>query len=72
LIKMKRNGTIKAKVIGYPVLPIIFLLFSIILSVNTMWVQPRQAMMGLLLIASGVPFYYYFNSRLSSATADKR
>ena len=62
VIKLKRNGTIKAKVIGYPVIPIFFLVFCIVLSVNTIWVQPKQSLVGLLLILIGVPFYYYFKN----------
>ena len=60
VIKMKRNGTIKVKVVGYPVIPITFLAFCLALSINTIWVQPKQSLMGLLLILIGLPFYYYF------------
>ncbi len=60
VVKLKRNGTIKAKVIGYPVIPVFFLVFCIVLSANTIWVQPKQSLVGLLLILIGVPFYYYF------------
>lgn len=63
LFKMKRNGTIKAKVIGYPVIPAIILLFSIALIINTIVTQPKQSFFGLLLVASGVFFYFYFKKR---------
>jgi len=62
LVKMKRKGIITAKVIGYPVIPIIILLFSLVLVVNTAIVQPQQSALGLLLVLSGIPFYYYFKS----------
>jgi APA family basic amino acid/polyamine antiporter len=63
LIKLKRNGTIKANVPGYPVIPIIYLLFSIAFCINTLWAQPKQSALGILLILSGVPFYFYFKKK---------
>ena len=47
------------KVIGYPVVPILFLLFSITICVMTLINQPFEAMMGLVLIASGLPVYWW-------------
>jgi basic amino acid/polyamine antiporter, APA family len=63
LIKMKRKGIITAKVIGYPFTPIIIILFSAALVVNTIVVQPRESAIGLVLVLSGVPFYYYFKKK---------
>jgi basic amino acid/polyamine antiporter, APA family len=60
LIKLKRNGTIKVKVVGYPVAPIIFLLFSIVLTVHTIWTEPKKSAFGLILILSSIPFYFFF------------
>ena len=60
LVKMKRKGLIKVKVIGYPVIPVIIILFSTALIINTVMVQPKQSLIGLGLVLSGVPFYYYF------------
>ena len=63
LIRLKRNGQIKSNVPGYPVVPIIVILFSIALIINTVIVQPQQSLMGLLLVLGGVPFYFYFKKR---------
>ena len=63
VIKMKRKGVIKAKVIGYPVIPIIIILFSIALIVNTIKVQPKQSLIGLGLVLTSVHFYYYFKKQ---------
>ncbi len=60
LFKMKRNGRITTKVIGYPVIPAIVLLFSIALLINTIYTQPKQSLIGLALVLSGVFFYFYF------------
>jgi APA family basic amino acid/polyamine antiporter len=47
------------KVIGYPVVPILFLLFCITICVMTLINQPYEAMMGMALIASGLPVYWW-------------
>jgi len=60
LVRMKRKGRITAKVIGYPVIPWIIILFCAALMANTIITQPGQSLIGLLLILSGVPFYLYF------------
>ena len=60
LLKMKSKGLIKVKVIGYPVVPIILILFSTALIVNTFMVQLKYSLIGVGLILLGVPFYYYF------------
>jgi len=63
LIKMKRNGKITAKVILYPLSPIILILFSIALVINTFIVQPVQSFVGLLFMLSGIPVYFYYKKR---------
>lgn len=49
------------KVIGYPVVPAIFILFCIALIVNTLIEKPEEALIGLGLMATGLPFYFYWN-----------
>jgi APA family basic amino acid/polyamine antiporter len=60
LIKMKIQKKITKRVIGYPVVPIIIILFCVVLVVNTLIVQARATLFGLLLMFSGVPFYFWF------------
>lgn len=60
LRKKMPNAERTYKVIGYPVVPILFLLFCGGLLVNTLMEQPREAGIGLFLIALGTPFYMYF------------
>lgn len=47
------------KTIGYPVLPVVFALFCLMLVVVTIVQRPTQALIGLSLIFSGVPLYLY-------------
>ena len=49
---------ITAKVIGYPVIPIIFLLVAIGLVINTLITMPNESLTGLSFIAIGIPIYY--------------
>jgi APA family basic amino acid/polyamine antiporter len=56
---------------GYPVVPAIFVLVTICLIVMTIWNAPVQSLIGLLIIASGLPVYWYFarrNSRTNPST----
>lgn len=53
------------KAIGYPVLPLIFVLFCITLVVVTIIQNPRDAGIGLALVLSGIPFYMFWNRKKS-------
>jgi APA family basic amino acid/polyamine antiporter len=68
LIKMKRMGVIKERVIGYPILPILMMLFSGALVINTIIRQPRESLVGICLVLSGVFFYFYFKQKTIIAT----
>jgi APA family basic amino acid/polyamine antiporter len=46
---------------GYPVVPVIFLLVAAWLLYRTIVDSPKQSVTGLVLIALGLPVYWYFN-----------
>ena len=48
------------KVWGYPVVPALFVIFSAFFLFNTVISDTKNAMMGLILILLGVPFYIYW------------
>jgi APA family basic amino acid/polyamine antiporter len=48
---------------GYPVVPAIFILFCVALIIITLIAKPREALIGLVLMASGLPFYWWFRKR---------
>lgn len=52
------------RVIGYPVVPALFIIFCIFLIGNTIIARPREAAIGTFLILLGIPFYYWFLHRL--------
>jgi basic amino acid/polyamine antiporter, APA family len=51
------------KVWGYPYVPAIFILFCVGLLINTIVTRPREASIGLILIFSGIPVYYFLKGR---------
>ena len=46
---------------GYPLIPIIFVLATAALLVNTFIATPRQALQGVLMLLVGFPFYWYWS-----------
>ena len=58
------------KVWGYPVVPAIFILFCIGLFFNTIITRPREATIGLVLIFSGIPVYFFLKRKYSKSNQD--
>jgi APA family basic amino acid/polyamine antiporter len=56
---------------GYPVVPVLFLLVTAGLLINTLRATPRQAIIGLILIAIGLPVYWYW-SRVNRVAFEKK
>lgn len=59
------------KVLGYPVVPAIFILFCIFLICNTIIARPREAGIGMVLILIGIPFYYWFQRNSKKENVEK-
>ncbi|MGV3539117.1 MAG: APC family permease [Rufibacter sp.] len=51
------------KVWGYPVVPAIMILFCIALFFNTIYVRPREASIGMVLMLTGIPMYWWFTRK---------
>jgi APA family basic amino acid/polyamine antiporter len=51
------------RVIGYPLVPVLFTGVAALLLVSTIQTRPRESLMGLGLMALGVPFYYFWKRR---------
>jgi APA family basic amino acid/polyamine antiporter len=52
---------------GYPVVPMIFLLVTTALLINTFVAAPREALRGVAVLAAGLPFYWYWSRRPAAA-----
>jgi len=48
---------------GYPVVPVIFILFAIWLVINTIVEAPRDAAIGAGIMLSGLPIYFYWQRK---------
>ena len=46
---------------GYPVIPLIFILATAALLINTFIAAPRQALLGVAVLCAGLPFYWYWS-----------
>ncbi len=51
------------RVIGYPLVPVLFIAMAALLLVSTLQTRPRESLMGLVLMGLGVPFYFYWKKR---------
>ena len=51
------------RVWGYPFVPVLFLLVTVFLLVNTLMATPSRALAGIILIILGLPVYEYFRRR---------
>lgn len=58
------------KVWGYPIVPAVVILFCAVLIVNTIFTRPREAGIGVALMLTGVPMYWWFKKN-NRVTADK-
>jgi basic amino acid/polyamine antiporter, APA family len=54
------------KAVGYPVIPIVFVLVAAALIVSTLQKSPRESLLGLAIMATGIPFYLHWKRKLTS------
>jgi APA family basic amino acid/polyamine antiporter len=54
---------------GYPVLPAVFLLVAVVVVFSVVSSSPEQAARGALLLALGIPVFYYHRSRHAASRA---
>ncbi len=52
------------RVMGYPVVPILFVFVAALLLYRTLLDSPRESGIGLILIAAGLPFYFYWKGKI--------
>ncbi len=55
------------RVWGYPIVPALYLIATLYLMINTFIATPGRALVGLAIIASGLPVYAYYVRRLPPA-----
>lgn len=64
VLRKKRPDLLRPyRVLGYPIVPILFVGVAILLLGTTLIESPRESILGLFLIVAGIPFYYYWKRR---------
>jgi basic amino acid/polyamine antiporter, APA family len=59
VLRRKQPGLARPyHVIAYPVVPVLFSAVAVLLLVSTFHTRPRESLMGLALMALGIPFYF--------------
>jgi len=53
---------------GYPFLPILFVLINLGVFLNTIWAQPLQSLIGLVILIAGIPAFLYWQSKQRAAS----
>jgi APA family basic amino acid/polyamine antiporter len=60
------------RALGYPVVPVIFVLVTAALLVNTFVAAPREALRGMAMLIAGLPLYWYWSRRSSASPGEQR
>lgn len=56
---------------GYPLVPVLFVAVAALLLASTLQTRPRESLMGIGLMALGIPFYFYWK-RSATGTISKK
>jgi APA family basic amino acid/polyamine antiporter len=48
------------RAVGYPYIPAVFVIVAFVLVLSTLFDSPRESLLGLALIAMGLPFYFHW------------
>ncbi len=68
ILRAKQPNAVRSyKVPFYPVIPVAFILVATWFVYNTIVHQTRDSMVGLFLVAAGIPFYLYWNKQMMKA-----
>lgn len=65
VLRRKRPDLVRPyRTLGYPVVPVLFVLVAAALLVSTLQSSPRESLMGIGIILAGLPFYRYWRQRV--------
>jgi APA family basic amino acid/polyamine antiporter len=64
VLRRKRPDLVRPyRTIGYPFVPVLFVLVAFALVLSTLFDSPRESLMGIGLILLGLPFYFFWRRR---------
>jgi APA family basic amino acid/polyamine antiporter len=65
VLRRKRPDMVRPyRTLGYPLVPVLFVLVACAFLLSTLRTSPRESLMGLGIIAAGVPFYLRWRRNL--------
>jgi APA family basic amino acid/polyamine antiporter len=68
ILRRKQPDAVRAyKVPFYPVIPVLFIIVATWFVYNTIVQQTADSMVGLFLVAAGIPFYLYWKKQMMNA-----
>jgi len=67
VLRRKRADLVRPyRTLGYPVIPALFVIAALLIEVLTLIHSPRESVLGIVLIAVGLPFYFLWKRRNTS------
>ena len=71
VLRAKRPDLVRPyKTLGYPVIPVLFLIGAAALELSTLRDRPTQSLTGIALILLGLPFYFFWKRRRAITPLD--
>ena len=68
LRKKEPNADRPYKAFGYPVVPALYILIAGAICIDLLIYKPKDTSLGLLIMAIGIPVYYFFNKNVQTDT----
>ncbi len=63
MLRRRANYAPTYRALGYPVLPVVFILAALFVVANQIVSEPRESITGLGVVALGLPVYYFWARR---------
>jgi basic amino acid/polyamine antiporter, APA family len=70
VLRRKQPGLVRPyRTLGYPFVPLLFVIGAAVLLYSTLRDRPRESLMGIGLIVLGLPFYFFWRNKSASSTS---
>jgi basic amino acid/polyamine antiporter, APA family len=64
VLRKKRPDLVRPyKTIGYPVVPVLFVLMAAAIVISALYNSPRESLLGMALILAGLPLYFHWKKQ---------
>jgi APA family basic amino acid/polyamine antiporter len=66
VLRRKRPDLVRPyRTLGYPLVPVLFVIMSIAIVISALYNSPRESLLGLAMILAGLPFYFHWRKKRS-------